>query len=527
MRILDALSYCFNPFDPSHHAIENLQKMQTTEKLLVLFKTAIASLFTLGLGTMAALRYFTHRVKIKTGNEKTEEEKNIENVAGTTLLPPKPSVPPPSPPHRKPSPTVESMAEEQGDWFSGIEEQEEIPEELEEVIVSQQPQKPAVSQETIKNRAAVIEYLKEKEHRGTLGIAHPTGDCFYDSVAQVLTQLEKEKGSQKEFSKRDMRKDVSDYLNNLTDPVKIKKFTDLYGGKEKFNEYKKRVHLTVEDCNEQKEKHNAVAAEKEAKIQELKAKNADEAAIRQAEKELQDLPLPPIPLWGGEGDVEILEEIYQCNIVTVNAGVSADRTKAEIIETMSTTRSNKPREDLPTLRIALLFREFQGHYDPIFPPEVAVSHLESEKLKTLRQKHKDQLAKFEQWALSGNWNTFHTSHYDWWMFPIMRSSDSYRDEFTFSKEGLASLKADSSFMKDFRRGVQLELLAWGWDTETGQPVSHPGPDQAWTKYGVRLGKLATSLRLLGENDLYQKVQEFAKANKVKADPWVIQALGLN
>jgi hypothetical protein len=71
---------------------------------------------------------------------------------------------------------------------------------------------------------------------------------------------------------------------------------------------------------------------------------------------------------GGDGDIEILEELYRCNIVTVHSGLAKQRkTPEETAEILSMSRSQKWRDDLPTVRIALLAREFGGHYDPIFP----------------------------------------------------------------------------------------------------------------------------------------------------------------
>lgn len=43
----------------------------------------------------------------------------------------------------------------------------------------------------------------------------------------------------------------------------------------------------------------------------------------------------------------------------------------------------------------------------------------------IRQKCLQQNEKFKQWAKRKSWSTFHSSHYDWWAFPIDSPSGSY------------------------------------------------------------------------------------------------------
>lgn len=161
-------------------------------------------------------------------------------------------------------------------------------------------------------------------------------------------------------------------------------------------------------------------------------------------------------------------------------------------------------------------------------PGVQVNFAQSSKVRNLKQKHQEQLKQFEQWAAQNKWGKFAPAHYDWWMFPIMKSSASYGDTYAFNRNELYGLKNDSQFMRDFRRGVDLVVKSWGWDLVNNRRVDHPASGQQWTGYGVRLGKIADSLYLLGEKDLYCKLQQFYREVCIpfhqQVEPWVAEAL---
>lgn len=59
-------------------------------------------------------------------------------------------------------------------------------------------------------------------------------------------------------------------------------------------------------------------------------------------------------------------------------------------------------------------------------------------------------------------------------------------------------------MARYRRGVQLVVESWGWNLENNAPCAHG----RWTGYGVRLGKMAQSLSLFGEEELFHRLQQF-------------------
>lgn len=153
-------------------------------------------------------------------------------------------------------------------------------------------------------------------------------------------------------------------------------------------------------------------------------------------------------------------------------------------------------------------------------------------VKRVQSEHLNEY--FEVWAFDKRWEWFKPNpsgnspgaHYDWWMFPISRSSSGYGELFALDAEQIKTLKADKEFMKNYRRGVELVLLSWGWDIRHGRPVSEEErtKDQRWEGYGVRLGKMANSLFLLEEMDLYGKVQKFFEhiRHEYPLEGWVVE-----
>lgn len=152
------------------------------------------------------------------------------------------------------------------------------------------------------------------------------------------------------------------------------------------------------------------------------------------------------------------------------------------------------------------------------------------KVQTVKKKHKWQLEQFEKWARQGKWHMFHhdNSHYDWWMFPVSRSSSGQGDTYAVYAPEIALLKSDPDFMRDFRRGAELVARSWGWDITTGQPASPCLPNQKWENWPVRLGKMADSLRLFGEESYRTNMRPFAlqRTNWRSFEGWVKSALGL-
>lgn len=158
-----------------------------------------------------------------------------------------------------------------------------------------------------------------------------------------------------------------------------------------------------------------------------------------------------------------------------------------------------------------------------------------EKIKRVKEKNAEQAVLFEQWAAEKDWKRFtpQYSHYDWWAFPIKRASAGQGDLYAVNAAEIQALKADDEFMKNYRRGVDLVVQSWGWDLskEALVPDNERLPDQKWTGYGVRLGKMADSLNLFDQQDYYKSLQQFFDMICVPAtkqyplEKWVYTVLG--
>jgi hypothetical protein len=136
-------------------------------------------------------------------------------------------------------------------------------------------------------------------------------------------------------------------------------------------------------------------------------------------------------------------------------------------------------------------------------------------IQKLKNKHQEQIQIFEQFARQNEWYKFRpdVSHYDWWAFPIIithPNPSSTSRAWAVTAEDIATLQHDPEFMARYRRGVQLVVLSWGWDLEHDHtiPPDIRKPDQQWTGYVIRLGKMADSLRMFGEKELFRRLKTF-------------------
>lgn len=127
-----------------------------------------------------------------------------------------------------------------------------------------------------------------------------------------------------------------------------------------------------------------------------------------------------------------------------------------------------------------------------------------------KKMHATQLALFRIHAQTGNWNAIHSDHFDWWMFPLHWDTQSKGKAYQILEKDRDLLKEDKDFMDLYREGVHLAILAYGYDLSQGVAVQNPGKGQAWTGYEIRLSKIALSLKYMGEEALFAKVQVMAK-----------------
>jgi len=136
-------------------------------------------------------------------------------------------------------------------------------------------------------------------------------------------------------------------------------------------------------------------------------------------------------------------------------------------------------------------------------------HPEFVGLQALKAKQAIQLASFEEWARDKYWQNFHSSHYDWWMFPYSQPSQFGFAYVVFASE-IHDLKQDPEFSHNYLRGVELLLLSWGWDLYKQTLIHAPDPDQTWHNWPIRLYKCAMSLQKFGCDTEFNSVRSYAR-----------------
>jgi hypothetical protein len=130
-------------------------------------------------------------------------------------------------------------------------------------------------------------------------------------------------------------------------------------------------------------------------------------------------------------------------------------------------------------------------------------------LEVLVREQARQVQQFEVWAARKDWARFHQSHYDWWTFPIDEMSK--KPEFRVDAADVALLKAHPGFLESLRRACELLLLSWGWDLSTAAPIKHPGPNQAWADWPIRLLKMTRSSQIFGLKDCFDAGRVLARS----------------
>jgi hypothetical protein len=86
-------------------------------------------------------------------------------------------------------------------------------------------------------------------------------------------------------------------------------------------------------------------------------------------------------------------------------------------------------------------------------------------LEKLLRQHFGQFAKFQEWTRNKDWRAFHRNHFDWWMFPIPRGSNTYRDEYNVAGEPLAELLNNRRYMETLPAAMRMYLRSIGWDMD--------------------------------------------------------------
>lgn len=129
-------------------------------------------------------------------------------------------------------------------------------------------------------------------------------------------------------------------------------------------------------------------------------------------------------------------------------------------------------------------------------------------LPRLKEEQYKQLQQFEMWAEANYWMGIHSSHYDWWMFPIDEPS-SFGYAWTVYEGEVFELKQDSQYIERYLRGVTLLGLSWGWDILQQDYIPNPKHDQTWQDWPVRLYKAAKSVKVFGFDTYFESLKKYA------------------
>lgn len=130
--------------------------------------------------------------------------------------------------------------------------------------------------------------------------------------------------------------------------------------------------------------------------------------------------------------------------------------------------------------------------------------------KKLIKAQRKQTKAFEAWARARNWKRFHSSHFDWWTFPIDRGSMAYGYEFTPPQEEIDKLKNNIPYLQSLRRAASLYLRSMAWDMNAGDWIDNPDFDRGQEPLvninQARLFKIARSMQIHGLNDEFRSVR---------------------
>ena len=144
-------------------------------------------------------------------------------------------------------------------------------------------------------------------------------------------------------------------------------------------------------------------------------------------------------------------------------------------------------------------------------------------IEALKKKQLETLVLMEEFDKNKRWDRYRDGsgiHYDWWSFPVKKPSRSYGKAYALTDDAVNALKNDQEFIQRLRRAAILVCKAWGWDLQNKKINNEPGCE--WTNYQVRLGKMADSLQLFEQNDLFENLKDFTFSKKIQLQPWIKQ-----
>lgn len=129
-------------------------------------------------------------------------------------------------------------------------------------------------------------------------------------------------------------------------------------------------------------------------------------------------------------------------------------------------------------------------------------------LPGLKAAHHHQIEEFSAWAAAQHWQMFHSSHYDWWTFPIDQPS-AYGFTYVVYEAEVSELNQDELFVKEYLLGHDLLAASWGWNLAAASPLPHPVSAQTWQNWPIRLYKAARSARLFGIDQVFSSWRTYA------------------
>lgn len=118
-----------------------------------------------------------------------------------------------------------------------------------------------------------------------------------------------------------------------------------------------------------------------------------------------------------------------------------------------------------------------------------------------------QNRQFMEWKSLQLYNKFHSSHYDWWAFPINQLS-SYGAKFKVDIHDRIQFMKNEQFIKALRSNAVLVCLSWGYDLVKGEEIKIRTKDQKWQNWPIRLYKMACSLEYFQQLDLHENAIKF-------------------
>lgn len=136
-------------------------------------------------------------------------------------------------------------------------------------------------------------------------------------------------------------------------------------------------------------------------------------------------------------------------------------------------------------------------------------------LDVLLDKHFAQSRQFDEWEKNNDWNAFHRNHFDWWMFPIPRGSNSYGDGYNITGEPLETLKTNKNYMQSLAKSVRQYFRAMAWDIEKNDWVKdadvNNGQNPIRNINSARLYKIAQSTYAHGMMKEHRSIRNMANS----------------